>query len=620
MCGISGITTNNESLVRKMILNTSHRGPDNSGIYSDTSVTLGHCRLSIIDLSSKANQPMSNNNDSLIISYNGEIYNFLKIRADLQNKGVNFNTDSDTEVILKLYEREGLNSFKKLRGIFAFSIWDKKEDKLIISRDPLGVKPLYYFFHENKLIFSSELKAIYSVVPNLEIDEVSLNVYFNLGYITGPNTIWKGGKKLLPGHTLIFSKGNIKINKYYSNNLETEYIEKNLIRDQISEKIHNVVKDQLVGDVPVGLFLSGGIDSSLLLAIMSKYSESPVNTFSSFFDLDSDYDNKKFNSDFYIARETAKHFGSIHHEVKITELDLIENIEKVVWHMDDPASNSTLITNYILAKKASEHVKVIMSGEGGDEVFGGYHRYHSYRIIDYWQKIPKIFRDNKLIFKLFDILNQSRKINRLNYDNLLNLYLSFANNQEYIPSEFLTPELYSETSYLNFMQEFITPFLNKKSTFDSLINAEMNSWMLDDYINRADKMSMAHGVENRVPYLDLDIIDLSSKIRPDFKYSLLNRKRGKRLLVDSMKEYIPSNVLNHPKKGWVSPISKWIRKGLRDLVNETLHENYNPDLKNILNFKKINAMVDDHMSQKRYGAETIWMLLKFQLWYKTFKK
>ena len=282
MCGISGITTNNESLVRKMILNTSHRGPDNSGIYSDTSVTLGHCRLSIIDLSSKANQPMSNNNDSLIISYNGEIYNFLKIRADLQNKGVNFNTDSDTEVILKLYEREGLNSFKKLRGIFAFSIWDKKEDKLIISRDPLGVKPLYYFFHENKLIFSSELKAIYSVVPNLEIDEVSLNVYFNLGYITGPNTIWKGVKKLLPGHTLIFSKGNIKINKYYSNNLETEYIEKNLIRDQISEKIHNVVKDQLVGDVPVGLFLSGGIDSSLLLAIMSKYSESPVNTFSSF--------------------------------------------------------------------------------------------------------------------------------------------------------------------------------------------------------------------------------------------------------------------------------------------------------------------------------------------------
>ncbi len=620
MCGISGITTKNESLVKKMILNTSHRGPDSSGIYSDNAVTLGHCRLSIIDLSSKANQPMSNDNDSLIISYNGEIYNFLEIKSDLEKKGVNFNSNSDTEVILKLYEREGLNSFSKLRGIFAFSIWDKKEDRLIVARDPLGVKPLYYFFHDNKLIFSSELKAIYSVIPNLEIDEISLNVYFNLGYITGSNTIWKGVKKLLPGHTIVFSKGNMKINKYYSVNIDTEDHEKILIKHEISETLNNVVKDQLVGDVPVGLFLSGGIDSTLLLGIMSKFSKFPVNTFSSFFELDSEYDNKKFNSDFYIARETAKHYGSIHHEVKITELDLIENIEKVVWHMDEPASNTTLITNYILAKEASKYVKVVMSGEGGDEVFGGYHRYHSYRIIDHWQKIPKMFRENKLIFKLFDIFNQSRKINRLNYDNLLDLYLSFANNQEYKPSEFLKSELYSETDYLNFMQEFITPFFNKKSTFDSLINAEINSWMLDDYINRADKMTMAHGVENRVPYLDLDIINLSSKIKPNWKYSLLNKKRGKRLLVDSMMEYIPSNVFSHPKKGWVSPISKWIRKGLRDLVNETLNENYNPDLKNILNFKKINAMVDDHMSQKRYGAETIWMLLKFQLWYKTFKK
>ena len=195
MCGISGITTNYDSLVIKMILDTSHRGPDSSGIYSDNSVTLGHCRLSIIDLTSNANQPMSNVHESLVISYNGEIYNFLKIRSQLQNQGVSFKSNSDTEVILKLYEKEGLESFNKLKGIFAFSIWDKKKDRLIIARDPMGIKPLYYFFHDKKLIFSSELKAIYSVVPNLKIDELCLNIYFNLGYITGPNTIWKGVKK-----------------------------------------------------------------------------------------------------------------------------------------------------------------------------------------------------------------------------------------------------------------------------------------------------------------------------------------------------------------------------------------------------------------------------------------
>ncbi len=620
MCGISGITTNNESLVKKMILNTSHRGPDNSGIYSDNSVTLGHCRLSIIDLSSNANQPMSNDNESLVISYNGEIYNYLKIRSQLQSQGISFKTNSDTEVILKLYEKEGLESFNKLKGIFAFSIWDKKKGSLIIARDPIGIKPLYYFLHDKKLIFSSELKAIYSVYPSLKIDEVSLSIYFNLGYITGPNTIWKGVKKLMPGHTLVFSNGDIKIRKYHSGNPNLEYPNKYLMKQEISQTLKKVVKQQLVGDVPVGLFLSGGIDSTLLLSLMSEDNETPINTFSSFFELDSERDNKKFNSDFYIARETSKLFGSIHHEVSISEKDLLENIEKVVWHMDEPASNSTLITNYILAKKASEYVKVVMSGEGGDEVFGGYHRYYSYRVIDFWQKIPKNLRNLKLLSRVLTYLGHERNINRLNFDNFLDLYLSFANIQEYSPGEFLQPEFYNEVEYIDFMNENITPFLNKETVFDSLINAEMNSWMLDDYINRADKMSMAHGVENRVPFLDLDIIKLSSSIRPNWKYSLINKQRGKQLLIETMNEYLPKNVISHPKTGWVSPISKWIRRGLRDIVNETLSPNYNPELKSVLNFDNINNIVENHITKKRYGAQTIWMLLKFQLWYKTFNK
>ena len=350
MCGISGLTLNNPSLVKKMIAATSHRGPDDTGIYSDNAITLGHSRLSIIDLSSKAGQPMSNEQESLIISYNGEIYNFFKIKSELQTKGVHFRTNSDTEVILKLYEIEGKNCFKKLRGIFALSIWDKKKDELILARDPQGIKPLYYLYNNNQLIFSSELKAIYSVVPNLEIDQMSLNVFFNLGYITGPNTIWKGVKKLMPGFTLVFRKGNIKLSKYFYPKLDIKYSKKSYAKSQISEILKRVVKNQLVGDVPVGLFLSGGIDSSLLLALMSESNNKPVNTFSSYFELNSKEDDIKFNSDFYLARITSKHFGSTHHEVSISEKDVLDNIEKVVWHMDEPASSSTLITNYILEK------------------------------------------------------------------------------------------------------------------------------------------------------------------------------------------------------------------------------------------------------------------------------
>ena len=619
MCGISGLTLNNPSLVKKMIAATSHRGPDDTGIYSDNAITLGHSRLSIIDLSSKAGQPMSNEQESLIISYNGEIYNFFKIKSELQTKGVHFRTNSDTEVILKLYEIEGKNCFKKLRGIFALSIWDKKKDELILARDPQGIKPLYYLYNNNQLIFSSELKAIYSVVPNLEIDQMSLNVFFNLGYITGPNTIWKGVKKLMPGFTLVFRKGNIKLSKYFYQKLDIKYSKKSYAKSQISEILKRVVKNQLVGDVPVGLFLSGGIDSSLLLALMSESNNKPVNTFSSYFELNSKEDDIKFNSDFYLARITSKHFGSTHHEVSISEKDVLDNIEKVVWHMDEPASSSTLITNYILAKNTSEFVKVVMSGEGGDEVFGGYHRYHSYRLIDQWQKLPEKFKSNKFVLQLISMIGQSKNIQRLNFDNLLDLYLSFANIKEYSTNKFLSYD-YRENDYINFMKENINPYLNKGNIFDSLINAEVNSWMLDDYINRVDKMSMAHGVENRVPFLDLDILELSLTIKPNWKYSLFEKYRGKRLLIDSMKEYLPDNVLNHPKTGWVSPISKWIRKGLNDFVKETLSESYNPDVKNILNFDNIHTIVDDHMSGKQYGAQTIWMLVNFQLWYKIFKE
>ena len=610
MCGISGITNKNINVVENMTDMTCHRGPDDRGIYSEDNVTLGHSRLSIQDLTKAGHQPMVSSTGRYVIVYNGEIYNFKRLRKGI-SKDNYLKSMSDTEVILELFEKYGIESIKKLSGIYAFAVWDKKEKRLILSRDKVGVKPLYYSMQNNNLIFCSELKGIFKLLANKKINLNALSCFFKFGYVTGEQTIWEGIYKLLPGQIVTF-KGN-KIEKLdYEKKVEIPEIKsKNDAKKVIPELLTSVIKDQMISDVPVGLFLSGGIDSNLLLSLMTEVSNYKINTYSSFFEVE-DKDDIKFNSDARIAKKSADFFGSSHHEVKIDEDSIINNIENTIWHMDEPNSNSSLIPNYLLAKDASETNKVILSGEGGDEIFGGYDRYKSIRIIDKFSKIPKILRETSLNLIPKKIINEKNKF-RLGKASTFDLYMSFAENNENHANKIYKLDYRDE-----YLKDYISPFFDKPDLLSSIINAEMNSWMLDDYLMRADKMCMAFGLENRVPFLDERLVELSNKLDSSWKYPLRSKNLGKKILIDSISNRIPKFVLGRKKRGWVTPVSKWLREGLRDMSIDITNKNYVAGTEEYIDFNNVNLALEDHYHNRSYGVQTVWNVITFQIWYKKF--
>ena len=612
MCGISGITSKNRNVVENMTEITCHRGPDDQGIYVDNEITLGHSRLSIQDLTDAGHQPMHSSSGRYVIVYNGEVYNFKRLRNKIKESN-NFKSASDTEVILELFEKYGLLAIEKLSGIYAFAIWDKKEKKLILSRDRSGVKPIYYSIEGNNLIFCSELKSIFRHSLKKKINPNALNSYFKFGYVTGEQTIWEGIYKVLPGQIVTF-KDN-KIDKS-SSQRKIDLPDIKNKRDAellIPELLNDVIKDQMISDVPVGLFLSGGIDSNLLLSLMSETSNYKINTYSSFFKVN-EKDDLKFNSDARIAKKSAEYFKSSHHEISIDENSIIENIENVIWHMDEPNSNSSLIPNYLLAKNASIKNKVVLSGEGGDEIFGGYDRYKSIRIIDEFSKLPKFLRNACLNLIPNNILSKRNKY-RLGKANDYEIYMSFAINNEKHSNHF-----YRTNNSDDYIKSHLQQYLNKTDLLSSIINAEMNSWLLDDYLMRADKMCMAFGLENRVPFLDERLIELSKKIKPSWKYPITSKNLGKKILIDSISDKIPEFVLGQKKRGWVTPISKWLREGLKDMSYEITDKNFVSGTEEFLNFDKVKVALDDHINHRSYGVQTVWNIITFQIWYKKFMK
>ncbi|MFL2676841.1 MAG: asparagine synthase (glutamine-hydrolyzing) [Dehalococcoidia bacterium] len=610
MCGISGITNENVNIVENMTDITCHRGPDDRGIYSENNVTLGHSRLSIQDLTRAGHQPMVSSTGRYVIVYNGEIYNFKRLREGISGSN-KLKSISDTEVILELFEKYGIESIKKLSGIYAFAIWDKKEKRLILSRDKVGVKPLYYSIQNNNLIFCSELKGIFKHSSSRKINLNALNCYFKFGYVTGEQTIWEDIYKLLPGQIIIFKNNKIEKIDYKKEVEIPEIKSKNDAKKVIPEILTSVVKDQMISDVPVGLFLSGGIDSNLLLSLMSDVSDYKINTYSSFFKVE-EKDDLKFNSDARIAKKSADFFGSNHFEVKIDEKSIIENIESAIWHMDEPNSNSSLIPNYLLAKDACKTNKVVLSGEGGDEIFGGYDRYKSIRIIDKFSKIPKILRDTSLKIIPKNIVSKKNKF-RLGEASTFDIYMSFAENNEKHSNEIY--KLDHQDSYL---RNYISQFFDKPDLLSSIVNAEMNSWMLDDYLMRADKMCMAFGLENRVPFLDERLVALSNKLDSSWKYPLQSKNLGKKILIDSISDKIPEFVLGRKKRGWVTPISKWLREGLRDMSCDIANKNYVSGTDEFINFDNVNLALEDHYNYRNYGVQTVWNIITFQIWYKKF--
>ena len=601
MCGINGIVSKNKNkgeLIHLMNDKIIHRGPDAEGVFVDKYVALGQRRLSIIDLTDNGNQPIYNEDKSILVVFNGEIYNYKELKSELEKNGHKFNTNTDTEVLVHGYEEWGMELVNMLRGMFAFSIYDTNKSKLFIVRDYFGVKPLYYYQNNKVFLFGSEIKS-FLVVPDFkkELNKEMLGAYLTFSFTPGKRTFFKDVYKLEPGHYIEYDlKKNTYSNvKYFSFKFsETNKSYKEIV-DEISLKMKDSVNYHLISDVEVGSFLSSGIDSSYLVSMAR-----PDKTYTI------GYDKKKY-SEIDLARDLTDRLGITNISDKISKEDYMNAVKDVYYHMDEPTTDACSIAVYFLSKLASKDVKVVLSGEGADEFFGGYNSYddHPYTKLPLWFRkvvagICKILPKNKitryLIRRGLSLEEGYVSINRNFYDDELKDVLKFKN---YLKNKDITKETYLEYSDDN--------ELNKKQAID------IRYWLSDNILLIVDKMTMAFSIESRVPFTDIEVFKLASTLPKEYR---VRNKTTKAALREAAKREIPNESYKKKKLGFPVPIREWIKED--DFYNE-IKNTFNTDIADSL-FKKKNIikLLDDHKSGKKDNYRKVWAIYSFLKWYEVF--
>ncbi|HRO07519.1 MAG TPA: asparagine synthase (glutamine-hydrolyzing) [Saprospiraceae bacterium] len=623
MCGITGYYTSSKKQIAKDALqvatNTmSHRGPDDAGYYVDENVGLGHRRLSIIDLSSAGHQPMTSAYGRYIIAYNGEIYNYLQLKEELELKGFLFRGCSDTEVVVNGFEYWGNAVFEKLNGIFAISIWDKQENKLTLARDRMGVKPLYYWYENDLLLFGSEIKSILSYgFVQRKIDNQSFHEFLYYGYALGENTMFSRIKKVLPGHYIEISRDKMGINSFWSHK-DIRELSLNQIneRDAISQTrllLENAVSRQLISDVPVGIFLSGGIDSSAITAFASRHYNGKVKTFSTGFDFDNGH------NELPLAAKIAKQFGTEHNEMIIYGKDVVEIIKTMVRCHDEPFSDAANIPLYLMSQCVKDDCKVILQGDGGDELFAGYPRYHIMAKYSKYKLIFSLLHSVKPIIPFKYIKAKTERFYPL-FDNqrTINKFAKFLteevkDNPEDVLSTKIKSKLISTSPFNRYNEvekemNFLTDDVQKLLWIDTQII------LPDQFLEKVDKSTMANGVEVRVPFLDNEIVSFALSLPSDLKV-----KNGvkKYLLKKALDGILPNEVLYGPKKGFGVPYQNWLRDPLKDFMNEIFYDEDIVKL-GIFNYQILNTRINEHITNKKNWGFSLWKMLNLCIWIKAY--
>lgn len=606
MCGISGFNFQDEGKIKEMMNAQGHRGPDDSGVFSSSGITLGHNRLSIIDLSPAGHQPMEYAEGRFTITYNGELYNFKELKEGLEAKGHKFKSKSDTEVILAAYAEWGADCFKRFNGIFAFAIWDRDKSELVLVRDHVGVKPFYYFWDGQRFIFSSEIKAILSHGVLREIDQDSLNIYFRFLYVPGPKTIFKNIFKLPAGNFAILKNGNLTIKPYWELK-QGETIGKEEAKKQIISLFEDSIRRQLVSDRPLGVFLSGGLDSTAVLSAMSKVAPGKIKTFSIGYEATAE--EEKYNADFNLAARTAAHFGAEHHPIKISGRDVADCFEDVVYHMDEPVSNHIQPSTYLLAKHARTEVVVALGGDGGDELFGGYDRYY------YNYAIDRLRTLSAPVASVIGRLSGNKSLReKIAIPPGEERFLSFMAQKEEKISSFLKNGVNRSEAALRVFEPYFSQ-IDKDFTNQMMI-ADLKTWLPDESLVRSDKLSMAWGLEERVPILDYRLAELAFRIPS--KYKIGSRVLGKKIFRESLDGLIPDFIVKEKKRGFFSPASKWLRGDLKDFAYDILSPGFCRGTEEYFDFEAVRKILDDHIAIRGYGLTNLWSLMTFQVWYKKF--
>jgi asparagine synthase (glutamine-hydrolysing) len=629
MCGIAGIVASDalhaDERARTIMMRDiiSHRGPDDAGLFADGQAALGHRRLSIVDLAA-GHQPLANEDDSIWIVFNGEIYNHASIRPELESAGHRYRTRSDTETIVHAYEQWGDACVGRLRGMFAFAIWDAPRRRLLLARDRLGVKPLYWTMVAGRLLFASEIKSILqSGLVKAEADESKLPEQLSTRSLAGPDTLFKGIHRLMPGHVLVFQDGGVQIRRYWDlpgrqdENPAEKLSDAEAVR-RFRELLEESVRIRLMADVPLGMFLSGGLDSSAIAAVMARMIDRPLQTFSVAF-------SDRAFSELEYARQVSTAIGADAHEIVMNESDFFGALPRLIWHEDEPIAHTSSVPLYFVSQLAARHVKVVLTGEGSDELLAGYGKYP--RFVMNWNlgrayaKMPAAIRNwiaRNVVGHLPSTLNRyaSRSflarpvtLEALFFDNFAAMGLE---RQRSLLSPALAAQISADRAYGPSRAYFDAPD-GRSTLLDRVLYSDIKTYLVE-LLMKQDQMSMAASIESRVPFLDHKLVEFASVLPDRLK---LRGFKTKWILREAVREMVPPAILSRPKMGFPVPFGIWMRGPWNATARDVLLDSRSRH-RGLIDAGGVERLLDAHAAGSTNGADAIWSLLNLELWYRTF--
>lgn len=600
----------------------THRGPDDAGIFTEPRVGLGHRRLTIVDLEG-GRQPFASDDDVLRLVYNGEVYNHPELSRELESRGHRYRTRCDTETVLRLYQEHGAECVQRMRGMYAFAVWDRERESLFLARDRLGIKPLYYaHLADGALCFASEMKALLelgAVEPELNLE--ALPDYLANHAPSGPETLFRRIRRLPPGHTLQWRSGETRLDRYWEPSFEPLPPEEvgasppATFRELFTES----VRMRLMADVPLGVFLSGGIDSASITGVMSELMDDPIKSFSVAF-------RDPEANELSYARQAAEVFGTDHHEVMVGPDEFFEALPRLIWHEDEPLAHPSSVPLHFVARLAAEHVKVVLTGEGSDELMGGYGRHWktllNMRLGARWERMtPDLVQ--RAVRSAIEAMPQGSRIRQkaersflcLSPD-IVSLYLeNFAVFSRERQARLLRPEVRNQAEVRGAYghHEALLERTGDWPLLHQLLHLDVNTY-LQELLMKQDQMSMAASVESRVPFLDHRLVDYAAGLPQEWK---IRGRRGKRVLREAMQGLVPDDILTRPKMGFPVPFGRWIREGHRDFLEETIL-GPRAEARGLLELEEVRRIVNEHESGCVDHSERLWSLLNLELWQRTF--
>ena len=622
MCGIIGFNFEDKNFLRNSLKEINHRGPDSSGVFSDKDVSLGHNRLAIIDLSQSGAQPMSNEDGTIWIVFNGEIYNFKSLKEELKGKH-QFKSQTDTEVLVHLYEEYGVAMVNKIWGMFAFCIYDSKKNILFLARDRVGIKPLYYYIEDKKFIFCSEIKGILKNEEiKRELNPTPLSSFLTFRANTQEDTFFKKIKKIMPGHFMTYDlkTNKHKISKYWDIDYSPENRPASYFEKELERLMEDSVKIRLMSDVPFGAYLSGGVDSGTVVSLMSKHHPMPIKTFSVGFE-------EEEHSEVQEARFLAERLNTDHHELLIKE-DSIKKLPEIIYQLDEPMSDPTSIPIYFLSKYAKKYCTVILTGEGADEIFAGYPQYKFMNLHSTFLRnmpkplkkgLPNIFANTPKF-----MLDKGFRFASALGDRGIERFSNFVNSNDYSEQYLNQISIFNEKEQSDLLNKKIDLYekyndiyfkgTSKKNLLPSCQKLDFKEPMVEDLLMKLDKNTMAFAIEGRVPFLDHRIVELAFRMPSNLKLNLL---KDKAILRKTVKNLIPKQTSNRKKRHFFVPINNWFDGELSSLKEELLSKEYINKQK-IFNHDYIEKINKGFDKSKLFYSRQLWSLITFQIWYKQY--